>query len=147
MKTPIVAMLAAVLMSSSALAQTTSPSPTAPSNAPAKTTPQSNARTETKAPTQTVKGAWNVKDFFRSNVYNTSGEKIGDITDLVVDENGKITAFIISVGGFLGLGAKDVSMPTDQLNRMIHSDGKTYFTVNATKEQLQAAPEYTQQKS
>jgi hypothetical protein len=51
------------------------------------------------------------------------------------------------VGGFLGLGAKEVSMPTDQLNRMIHSDGKTYFTVNATKEQLQAAPEYTRQKS
>ena len=49
---------------------------------------------------------------------------------------------MIGVGGFLGIGEKEVSLTPDQVKRMVHSDGETYFTVNTTKDQLQAAPEY-----
>jgi hypothetical protein len=35
---------------------------------------------------------------------------------------------IIGVGGFLGIGEKEVSMKLDEIKRMVHSDGKTYFT-------------------
>jgi sporulation protein YlmC with PRC-barrel domain len=96
---------------------------------------------KSKAPTQEVTGAWNAKDFMRSRVYNMSGERIGDVNDLLVDD-GRLTAFVIGVGGFLGIGEKEVSLKPDQVKRMVHSDGETYFTVNTTKEQLQAAPEY-----
>jgi sporulation protein YlmC with PRC-barrel domain len=96
---------------------------------------------KSKAPTQEVTGAWNAKDFMRSRVYNMSGERIGDVNDMLVDD-GKITAFVVGVGGFLGIGEKEVSLKPDQVKRMVHSDGETYFTVNTTKEQLQAAPEY-----
>lgn len=146
MKTSIVAAITAGLMATSALAQTAAP----PANPPAKTQPAApnDGRTATKAaPTKEATGPWHVKDFYRSNVYNMAGDKIGDVNDILMDQDGKVTAIIIGVGGFLGLGEKQVSMSPDQVKRMVHSDGKTYFTVNATKDQLKAAPEYTPPKS
>lgn len=144
MKASVLAACAALLMSSSAIAQTsTTPAPSSP---PAATQPSTSppARTEMKsqAPTEEVKGAWNVRDFMRSRVYNMNGERIGDVNDILVDDSGRITAVIVGVGGFLGIGEKEVSMSTDQVKRMIHSDGQAYFTVNATKDQLMAAPDY-----
>ena len=136
MKLSRIAPLVLVLSATGALAQTTTtPTDPAARNAPA-------ARPANVAPTQEIKGAWHVKDFYQTNVYNMAGEKIGDINDILVDESGKVTAFIIGVGGFLGIGEKEVSMKADEIKRMVHSDGKTYFTVNATKDQLKAAPDY-----
>jgi sporulation protein YlmC with PRC-barrel domain len=89
-----------------------------------------------------VKGAWNVRDFMRSRVYNMNGERIGDVNDILIDDSGRVTAIILGVGGFLGIGEKEVSMTPDQVKRMIHSDGQAYFTVNSTKDQLTAAPDY-----
>jgi sporulation protein YlmC with PRC-barrel domain len=77
-----------------------------------------------------------------SRVYNLGGERIGDVNDILVDESGRVTAIILGVGGFLGIGEKEVSMTADGVKRMVHSDGATYFTVNATKDQLTAAPTY-----
>lgn len=148
MKASALAACAAILMSSAAYAQTTTPPATTPPTAtpPATTAPPARApstetQMKTKAPTQEVTGAWNAKDFMSSRVYNMSGERVGDVNDILVEE-GRITAFVVGVGGFLGIGEKEVALKPDQVKRMIHSDGKTYFTVNTTKEQLQAAPEY-----
>ena len=145
MKASILAACAALLMSSSAIAQTsTTPAPSSPPAATQPPTATPPARTEMKsqAPTEEVKGAWNVRDFMRSRVYNMNGERIGDVNDILVDDSGRITAVIVGVGGFLGIGEKEVSMTTDQVKRMVHSDGQAYFTVNATKDQLMAAPDY-----
>jgi hypothetical protein len=149
MKASALAACAAILMSSAAYAQTTTPPATNPPTAtpPATTAPPARApstdttQMKSKAPTQEVTGAWNAKDFMRSRVYNMSGERVGDVNDILVDD-GRVTAFVIGVGGFLGIGEKEVSLKPDQVKRMVHSDGETYFTVNTTKEQLQAAPEY-----
>ncbi len=145
MKASVLAACAALLMSSTAIAQTTTtPAPSSPPAATQPPTATPPARTEMKsqAPTEEVKGAWNVRDFMRSRVYNMNGERIGDVNDILVDDAGSITAVIVGVGGFLGIGEKEVSMSTDQVKRMIHSDGQAYFTVNATKDQLMAAPDY-----
>lgn len=148
MKATALAACAAILMSSAAYAQTTTPPATNPPTAtpPATTAPPARApSTETqmksKAPTQEVTGAWNAKDFMSSRVYNMNGERVGDVNDILVEE-GRVTGIVVGVGGFLGIGEKEVALKPDQVKRMIHSDGKTYFTVNTTKEQLQAAPEY-----
>ena len=71
----------------------------------------------------------------------TQSAVVGDNVALVAKAKG-VTAIVIGVGGFLGIGEKEVSMTPDQVKRMVHSDGETYFTVNTTKEQLQAAPDY-----
>ena len=140
MKLSPIATLIVILSATSAVAQTT----TTPTDPAARTAPA--VRTTTVAPTQEIKGAWSVKDFYQTNVYNMAGEKIGDVNDILVDESGRVTAVVLGVGGFLGMGEKEVSMKTDEVKRMAHSDGKTYFTVNATADQLKAAPTYARPK-
>ena len=136
----VFAPLILILSTTGAWSQTT----TTPTDPAARTAPVT--RPATVAPTQEMKGAWLVKDFYQTNVYNMAGEKIGDVNDMAVDESGKVTAIVLGVGGFLGIGEKEVSMKTDEVKRMIHSDGKTYFTVNATADQLKAAPTYARTK-
>jgi sporulation protein YlmC with PRC-barrel domain len=137
MRTSIVAASVLTLLAAAAQAQ----------QAPSTQTSPPAAQTKNVAPTQEVKGAWNASDYMNSRVYNMAGERIGDVNDLVLDESGKVTAVVIGVGGFLGIGEKSVSMTSDQVKRMLHSDGKPYFTVNTTKDQLQSAPAYTKPKA
>jgi hypothetical protein len=51
-----------------------------------------------------------VTHWYKQNVYDASDKKIGEITDVLVDRSGKVEAFIINVGGFLGAGSKDVAV-------------------------------------
>ena len=53
-------------------------------------------------------------DIYKANVYDPSEHKIGDISDLMID-NGNVTAAIISVGGFPGVGQKDVVIPFKEM--------------------------------
>jgi sporulation protein YlmC with PRC-barrel domain len=46
-----------------------------------------------------------------SNVYNHNNEKIGDINDLVIERDGKVKAIVVGVGGFLGIGERNVAIP------------------------------------
>src|SRR6516225_4354125 len=52
-----------------------------------------------------------VTNYYKQNVYDPSDSKIGEISDVLVGKDGKVEAFIISVGGFLGVGEKDVAVP------------------------------------
>jgi sporulation protein YlmC with PRC-barrel domain len=150
MKASVLAACAAILMSSTAIAQTsTTPPPSTPpavtqppTATPPARTPVAETQMKSKAPTDEVKGAWNARDFMRSRVYNMAGERVGDVNDILIDDDGRVTAIILGLGGFLGIGEKEVSMTPDQVKRMVHSDGQTYFTVNTTKDQLMAAPDY-----
>ena len=56
-------------------------------------------------PMQEVKGAWHASDFMNSRVYNMAGESMGEVSDLVLDESGKVTAVIVGVGTIDGVGA------------------------------------------
>jgi sporulation protein YlmC with PRC-barrel domain len=145
MKASALAAGVAFLMSSAALAQnniSTPPAATPPVvSSPTTREPAPDALVKSEAPTQEVTGVWNTKDFMGSRVYNMAGERIGDVNDVLIDD-GRVTAIVIGVGGFLGIGEKEVSMQPDQVKRMGHSDGEAYFTVNSTKDQLQAAPAY-----
>jgi hypothetical protein len=53
-----------------------------------------------------------VSNIHEQNIYDPQENKIGEVKDLVVDRSGKISAAIISVGGFLGIGKKDVVSPS-----------------------------------
>ena len=48
--------------------------------------------------------------FKGTNVVGNDNEKIGDVSDILFDKNGKIEAYVLGVGGFLGIGAKDVAL-------------------------------------
>ena len=77
-------------------------------------------------------------------IYNHTGEEaeaIGDVNDIVISPNGKAEALIIGVGGFLGIGEKDVAVQFDRIH-WTEKDGERWIIVEATKEELEAAPEY-----
>lgn len=69
-------------------------------------------------------------------------ENIGEINDLVVNENGEIAAVIIGVGGFLGLGQKEVAVDYSELQWVIAADNTERFVLGTSREQLEAAPEF-----
>ena len=77
-------------------------------------------------------------------VYNHTGEEaeaIGDVNDIVISANGEAEALIIGVGGFLGLGEKDVAVQFDRIH-WTEQDGERWIIVEATKEELEGAPAY-----
>lgn len=71
----------------------------------------------------------------------SNAETIGEINDLVVGMDGKIDAAIIGVGGFLGVGEKDVAVSFDSL-RLSAKDGDRYVVLPTTKEALEQAPTF-----
>ena len=60
-------------------------------------------------------GAWRATDLDGKDVYDTQGESIGEITDVLVSEDGKVIAVLVGVGGFLGIGEKDVAVSMSAL--------------------------------
>jgi len=65
--------------------------------------------------TQEQPGQWRASKLEGLDVYNQNNEKIGDIDELIVDSSGKIQAVVIGVGGFLGIGERNVAIPFDQI--------------------------------
>ena len=65
---------------------------------------------------------------------NSQDEAIGDVNDLVTDRSGKILAALIGVGGFLGIGEKDVAVRFEDINAKV--------VLNVSKETLASAPDY-----
>ena len=123
------------------------------------------------AQTQTAseKGQWQASKLIHMNVYNAQNEKVGDIKELLIDKNGKINTVAIAVGGFLGMGERDVAVKFDQLkwnNEPVKSTSSTASTttgsaqsqpnrdrnypdhavLDATKDQLKAMPQFDYNK-
>jgi sporulation protein YlmC with PRC-barrel domain len=69
------------------------------------------------------------------------GEAIGDVNDVVINVDGGAEALVIGVGGFLGIGEKNVAINFDRVS-WSDKDGQRIIVVSATKEELQAAPEF-----
>ena len=100
------AAMAAALLSTTALAQS---SPPAGSAAPA-AKPMAPAAIQS-----TAAGKWRASKLVGLNVYNANNEKIGDINELITDSSGKIDTVVIGAGGFLGMGEHNVGIPFSQV--------------------------------
>ena len=123
------------------------------------------------AQTQTAsdKGQWQASKLIHMNVYNAQNEKIGDIKELMLDKTGKVNTVAIGVGGFLGMGERDVAVKFEQLkwnNEPVKSSSSASSTttgsaqsqanrdrnypdhavLNATKDQLKAMPQFDYNK-
>jgi sporulation protein YlmC with PRC-barrel domain len=75
----------------------------------------------------------------KQNVYDPSDSKIGEIMDVLVDREGKATALIVGVGGFLGMGEKDVAVPFNAVQVTNKNNNKWYLVMNASKDALKNA--------
>jgi hypothetical protein len=157
----------AALAISPALAQTTAPNqdtkpapqaqPTpqgqstpAPSSGQTTTTPSSSPSKSATAPamggqkfinTQTS-DQWLASDIMGLKVMGSGDESIGSVTDLLLDKSGNIVAAVIGVGGFLGIGQKDVAISFDTLNVSQDKDGNPQARLSLSKKELEGAPDF-----
>lgn len=104
-----VAMLATAVM-----AQTSAPTP--PSSAPAAPTVTQTTASAAAETNLAGKGKWRTSKLIGVDIYGPDDKKVGDVTEVIVDKTGKVEMVTIGVGGFLGIGSKDVAVPFDQVN-------------------------------
>jgi sporulation protein YlmC with PRC-barrel domain len=81
-------------------------------------------------------------DLKGTTVYGANDAKVGEIGDVVLTPDNKTDAVIVDVGGFLGIGEKEVAVGMDNLKLMTDKDGKKYLYTTFTKEQLEAQTAY-----
>jgi sporulation protein YlmC with PRC-barrel domain len=80
-----------------------------------------------------------VTDWYKQSIYDPSDNKIGEIMDVLVSPDGRVTTLIVGVGGFLGAGEKDVAVPFSTVKHTM-KDKKIYLTMETTKDALKTAP-------
>jgi sporulation protein YlmC with PRC-barrel domain len=100
------------------------------------------ANTEKAAPAE----SWTVTNYYKQAVYDPKESKIGDIDDVLVDKSGKITGLIVGVGGFLGVGEKDVIVPFTAV-KMSKKNDKWWLTLDETKDSLKSAAGFKYDKA
>jgi len=94
--------------------------------------------TLTKLPATDIRA----EEMVGTTVYGADDANVGEIGDVVLTADGKVDAYIIDVGGFLGVGEKEVAVGSDNLAFMTDKDGNKYLYTSFTKEQLDAAATY-----
>ncbi len=136
--------LAAVL-ASPAMAQTNSPNTMGkPGHAVQSSMPnQSGAGHDSFVQAQQAT-EWLGSKLIGANVYGTDNAAIGEVNDVLIGNDGQVRAVVIGVGGFLGVGEKNVAVPLDALNitRKPNSPSIDKINVSYTKDQLKSAPKF-----
>lgn len=74
-----------------------------------------------------------------ASVYNTDGESVGAIEDIVFDQNGQIIGVVLKVGGLLGMGGKPVAIKWDEVKMLPES---RLLQIGYSADQLEAAPAF-----
>jgi sporulation protein YlmC with PRC-barrel domain len=74
-----------------------------------------------------------------ATVYDAQGKNIGDIKDMILDKEGKVTAVVLDVGSFLGMGGKHVAVGMNDMKVDFDNNNKPKFSINMTNDQLKAA--------
>jgi hypothetical protein len=150
------------LMLSTALAQTSPPatsSPTSPSAttnmnqtppAGAQMTPAPATRADTVATSNQPISAQKpdqmlASKFKGTDVLGPDDQKVGDINDILFAKDGKVEAYVVSVGGFLGMGAKEIALPPGSFQVVAGKDNDPNdmkLKISMTKDELQSAANF-----
>jgi uncharacterized protein YrrD len=78
-----------------------------------------------------------------ATVYDANDERVGEIKELVLSQDGKIEQAVVDVGGFLGMGEHSVAMSFEELQVMTNEDkSEVRVYIDATRQDLQQRPEH-----
>jgi len=142
--------------SSPPAAQSTPPA-TPPAKSPEMTTPapSSSAAAKPEASSPKFVNSQRSDQFLASkfkgtDVVGADNEKIGDVSDILFDKDGKIEAYVIGVGGFLGIGAKDVALAPSAFQVVPGDKSKNEadkLKISMTKDQLKQAANFEPYKA
>jgi sporulation protein YlmC with PRC-barrel domain len=155
----LIATAAGGLMMSTALAQQSpAPAPSAPAASPPPAASPATPKMDDKAPkadsaamksdakfvAKQSADQWSASRFKGTDVVGTDNQKIGDVSDVLFDKDAKVVAYIVGVGGFLGIGAKDVALdPTGfQVVPGDHGMYDAKLKLSMTKDELKNAPAF-----
>jgi hypothetical protein len=161
LKKLLIATAAGGLMMSTALAQqqAPAPAPSPPAATPATPvtpkaddkaamTPKADDKAAMKADGKFVSkqtaDQWSASRFKGTDVIGTDNQKIGDVDDVLFDKDAKVVAYIIGVGGFLGIGSKDVALDPKAFEVMPGDNGMydAKLKLAMTKDELKNAPAF-----
>ncbi|WP_019997826.1 PRC-barrel domain-containing protein [Aureimonas ureilytica] len=84
------------------------------------------------------------------NVYGgatTDSDRIGEINNLIVSSDGRVDGIVIGVGGFLGIGQKDVGVPFDNVSMTRGENNEPHAMLAASRDQLKNAPSFEDDKA
>jgi hypothetical protein len=86
---------------------------------------------------------WLASKFKGTDVVGPDNQKIGDVTDILFEKSGKIEAYVVSVGGFLGMGSKDVALAPQSFDVVPGANGSAdKLKLSMTKDQLKEAQNF-----
>jgi hypothetical protein len=152
----ILALMAALSMPMAAGAQTTDQQQSVPQaqeqqmqepaqTAPAQDTTKADKSQVAKAPDGIIRlqdqDTFLASDLTGATVYSPQDEAIGDVNDVIVSRDGKVDGLVVGVGGFLGIGEKDVAIEISKI-KMMDTEAGIKLVMDANKDELAAAPEF-----
>jgi sporulation protein YlmC with PRC-barrel domain len=137
LKRTLTAAALATVLAAPAFAQTNPPS--TPMKPGAESSTQSPGFVQNQDATD-----WRSSKLVGASVYGPDNASIGEVNDVLIGNNGNVRAVVIGVGGFLGVGEKNVAIPMDALHitRKANSSSIDKINVSFTKDQLKSAPQF-----
>jgi sporulation protein YlmC with PRC-barrel domain len=105
------------------------------------TTAQTTSADASRPAALNADGSINASKLAGVNVTNSSNDTVGEISEVLLDESGKVSGVVVDVGGFLGIGTHPVKLAWKEI-KMINNDGKLQGVVNMDKNALKQMPEY-----
>jgi sporulation protein YlmC with PRC-barrel domain len=132
--------------------------PAPPAKSPAMTVPAPSSSAATPAATSSTAKFVNsqrsdqflASKFKGTDVIGSDDQKIGDVSDILFDKDGKIEAYVVGVGGFLGIGAKDVALAPSAFQIVAGDKSKNEsdkLKVSMTKDELKQAANFEPYKA
>ncbi|WP_454634537.1 PRC-barrel domain-containing protein [Bradyrhizobium cenepequi] len=109
---------------------------------PPPTKPPAAQKEPAPPPSVTVIGARDAHGILGRDVRSAANENMGRIVDVIVDREGTVRAAVIDFGGFLGVGSRKIVVDWNALHFSKVASKSDSITLELTKEQVSAAPEY-----
>jgi sporulation protein YlmC with PRC-barrel domain len=134
-----------VLIVSGALAQS-------PNSPPSSSSPAAQPRAATQTPSagkadfviSQKPDQWLASKFKGTSIMSSDNQKIGSVSDILFDKTGKIEAYVVSVGGLLGVGAKEVALTPSSFSVIPGGDGKAdVLKLSLNMDELKQAQNFT----
>jgi sporulation protein YlmC with PRC-barrel domain len=128
----------ALLAGVPAFAQTAPQQPAQPASPPASQQASDNSDSPKVAVASVrLENGYRASKIIGASVYNDQNQEIGTVSDLYLSNQNQVAMAVISVGSFLGIGGKQVSVPFDKLQI---NDGSKVVMAGATKQELAGMP-------
>jgi len=107
-----------------------------------------NVKRPVDAAAQTSVITWKATELKGADVKTPTGEQIGEIEEIAIDTNGRVSYVALSVGDYLGTDERSVAVPWDSLKCSLGGEksDKKLITLASTKAQLEEAPEFKEGK-